>query len=49
LQRRSELFGDRTSVQLQQRAIQIAKGLVDIRFKKKFKKKEQLRKYVLKR
>jgi len=38
LQRRPELFGSNTSKQLRERAEELAKGLVDVAFKVKFKK-----------
>jgi len=36
--RRPELFGQCTSEQLRERAVQIAKGLIDVAFKRKFQK-----------
>jgi len=41
LQSRPELSGDCTSKQLRERAAQIAKSLIDVRFKHKYKKELQ--------
>jgi len=38
LRRRPELFGQCTSKQLRERAVQIAKSLIDVAFKRKFQK-----------